>query len=55
MAANRPEVGQPIVDLRDYLGAIWSRKWQVLGVTVAVLVVGAVWTMMQQPIYFAQA
>jgi capsular exopolysaccharide synthesis family protein len=55
MAANRPEVGQPIVDLRDYLGAIWSRKWQVLGVALGVIFVGTVWTLMQQPIYFAQA
>jgi capsular exopolysaccharide synthesis family protein len=49
------EVGQPIVDLRDYLRAIWARKWQVAAVTVGVMIVVLGLTFWQTPTYVAEA
>jgi capsular exopolysaccharide synthesis family protein len=49
------EVGQPIVDLRDYWRAIWARKWQVAGVTVGVMIAVLGLSLRQTPIYVAEA
>jgi capsular exopolysaccharide synthesis family protein len=49
------EVGQPIVELRDYLRAIWGRKWQVATVTVVVMVAVFGLTLWRTPVYVAEA
>jgi capsular exopolysaccharide synthesis family protein len=55
MASTGSAVGQPIVDLQDYLRAIWARRRQVIAVALLVLVAVEVWTFMQTPVYTAQA
>lgn len=49
------EVGQPIIDLRDYLRAIWARKWQVAAVALVVTIAVLLLTLRQTPLYLAEA
>jgi polysaccharide biosynthesis transport protein len=54
-ASTGSAVGQPIVDLRDYLRAIWVRRWLIGGITLGVAILVAIWTLRQTPLYTAQA
>lgn len=49
------EVGQPIINLRDYLRAIWSRKLQVAAVALVVTIAVLFLSLRQTPLYLAEA
>jgi succinoglycan biosynthesis transport protein ExoP len=55
MSSATSPVGQPIVDLKDYLRAVWSRRVLVAFVAMLVVAAAAVWTLVQSPMYSAQA
>ena len=43
------------VHLRDYLYVVLKRRWIVIAITITALVVSAVWTLRQTPVYTATA
>lgn len=55
MSSALSTIGQPIVDLRDYVRAIWSRRVLVACVTILAAAAATEWTLLQSPIYTAQA
>jgi tyrosine-protein kinase len=55
MSSGAPAIGQPIVDLRDYTRAIWSRRGLVAAVTFLIAAAVLMWTLLQSPTYSAQA
>jgi len=52
-AAAWTEESEPEIDIMDYVRLIWSRKWLVLGVLVATVVLASAWAMTRPKMYRA--